>query len=201
MYGITTWSSQYTSVTYVAVTESTHGISSPYIGVVCIDNNGNRVTLDQVDWTVDPNTYEVDITFNNTFTGTVRLSGPWPASDTSNSTDFEVTIGVASTAYLNMCLQCGTYTARRTYNGNTYVAVIGGYLEWISFTSNTIYVYLSGNMPTYGLADNPCAGTYNASSNVKVQCGVTAMPSGVVPLASATISNGAFTSVTDLRPW
>jgi hypothetical protein len=34
-----------------------------------------------------------------------------------------------------------------------------------------------------------------------VECGVTSMPSGVVPLASAAISNGEFTSVTDLRPW
>jgi hypothetical protein len=200
--GMTTWSAQYSGVTYVAVTESAHGIPSPYIGVLCVDGNANKLTLDQVSWTVDPNTYEVDLTFTASFTGTVRLSGPWPASDTGNDTDFAVTIGQSNSSKLNVCAQCSTYTARRTYNGNTYTATSGVSLTWVSFTSPAVYVYMRGNMATFGLDDSGCqAGSYTASATANVECGVTSMPSGVVPLASAAFSGGVFTSVTDLRPW
>jgi len=202
MRGMTRWSSQYTGVTYVAVTESTHGIGSPYIGVLCTDSSGNKLDLDQVSWTVNQTTYEVDITFTNSFSGAVHLSGPWPASDTSNTTDFQVTIGQTNSAKLNVCAQCGTYTARRSYDGNTYTASSGVSLMWVSFTAPTVYVYLRENIATFGLDESGCAvGTYTVSGTANVECGVTSMPSGVVPLASAAISGGEFTSVTDLRPW
>ncbi len=200
--GMTKWSAQYSGVTYVAVTGSTHGIDSAYIGVLCMDSQGNRLDLDQVSWTVGQTTYEVDITFTNSFTGVVRLSGPWPASDTSNATDFAVTIGQSNNSNLNLCAQCSTYTARRTYNNNTYTAVGGVTLTWISFTAPTVYVYLRENMATYGLDQSECpAGSYSVSGVANVECGISSMPVGVVPLASATISGGDFTSVTDLRPW
>lgn len=200
--GMTKWSGQYSGVTYVAVPESEHGIDSPNIGVLCVDPSGNRLPLDQVSWTVDPSTYEVDITFANSFTGIVRLSGPWPASDTSNSTDFAVTIGQVNSSKLNICAQCGTYTARRTYAGNAYTAASGVSLTWVSFTAPTVYVYLRDNIATYGLAQSGCVvGSFQTSGIVGVECGVTSMPTGVVPLASAAISGGTFTSVTDLRPW
>jgi hypothetical protein len=200
--GMTKWASQYSGVTYVAVTESTHGIPSPYIGVLCTDQNGNRLMLDQVSWTVDQNTYEVDISFTSSFTGTVRLSGPWPASDTGNSTDFAVTIGQSNSSKLNVCAQCGTYTARRTYSGNTYTASSGVSLTWLSFSAAVVYVYLRENIATYGLDQSGCVvGSYTVTGTANVECGVTSMPPGVVPLASATISGGEFTEVIDLRPW
>jgi hypothetical protein len=200
--GMTKWSAQYTGVTYAAVTASTHGIQSPYIGVLCTDSGGNRLTLDQVSWTVDQTTYEVDITFTNSFTGTVRLSGPWPSSDTSNSTDFAVVVGQSNSSRLNICSQCATYTARRTYNSNTYTADGLVSLIWVSFPAPTVYVYLRENIPTFGLDQGGCEfGSYTLVGVANVECGVTSMPSGVVPLASAAIGNGEFTSVTDLRPW
>jgi len=199
---MTNWAAQYSGVSYVAVTESTHGINSPYIGVLCTDSSGSRLTLDQVSWTVDPNTYEVDVTFANSFTGTVHLSGPWPSSDTSNPTDFLVTISQTNSSKLNVCAQCGTYTARRTYNGGSYVGAGGVSLTWVYFSAPTVYVYLRENIVTYGLAESGCAvGSYQTSGVVSVECGVMSMPPGVVPLGSATISGGVFTGVTDLRPW
>ncbi len=202
LHGMTNWSSQYSGVTYAPVTESMHGIESPYIGVVCIDSNGNRLTLDQVSWTVNQTTYEVDVTFTNSFTGTVRLSGPWPASDTSSSTDFEVAIGQSNSSKLNVCAQCGTYTARRTYGGTTYTASSGVSLTWVSFTASTVYVYMEENIATYGLDETGCpVGGYTVSGVANVECGVSSMPAGVVPLAVASISGGVFTSVTDMRPW
>lgn len=202
MPGMTKWAAGYSGVTYVAVTANTHGIASPYIGVLCTDSNGNRLTLDQVSWTVDQNTYEVDISFNSSFTGMVRLSGPWPATDTSNPSDFAVTIGQSNSAKLNVCAQCGAYTARRSYNGNTYTGSSGVSLTWQSFSATTVYVYLRENIATYGLDQGGCVvGSYALTGTANVECGVTAMPSGVVPLAVATLSGGNFTSVTDLRPW
>jgi hypothetical protein len=200
--GMTKWAAQYSGVTYVPVTEVTHGIQSPYIGVLCTDANGNRLDLDQVSWTVDENTYEVDITFTNSFTGVVRLSGPWPASDTANTTDFQVTIGQSNSAKLNVCAQCGSYTARRTYNGSTYAASAGVSLTWVSFSAPTVFVYLRENVTTYGLNETGCVvGSYVVSGIANVECGVAGMPSGVVPLGSATVAGGGFTIVTDLRPW
>ena len=201
-HGMTKWLGIYHNVTYVTVTGSTHGIASPYIGVVCTDNLGNKLDLEQVSWTVDPNTYEVDLTFTASFTGVVRLSGPWPASDTSNTTDFAVTIGQSNSSKLNVCAQCETYTARRTYNGNTYAASSAAALTWVSFTAATVYVYLRENIATFGLAQTGCAvGSYQLSGVANVECGVFGMPADVVPLASAAISGGVFDSVTDLRPW
>lgn len=202
VHGMTKWSAQYFGVTYVAVTQSAHGISSPYIGVMCTDHNGSTLTLDQVSWTVDEATYEVDITFAAAFSGTVRLSGPWPASDTSNSTDFAVTIGQSNSSKLNVCAQCGAYTARRSYNGNTYTASSGVSLTWLSFSAAVVYVYLRENIATYGLDQSGCVvGSYTVTGSANVECGITSMPTGVVPLGSATISGGEFTGVIDLRPW
>jgi hypothetical protein len=201
---MTKWSGRYTGVTYVAVTESTHGIESGMIGVVCVDSNGNRLTLDDVSWTVDQTTYEVDLTFTNSFTGTVQLSGPWPSSDTSNSTDFLVAIGVSDSSRLNVCGQCATYIARRTYEGVTYTGSTLGSLIWVNsgFENGTVYVYLQENILTFGLGQTACViGSYTQVGTSNVVCDVSSMPSGVVPLASATISGGQFTSVTDLRPW
>jgi hypothetical protein len=202
VHGMTNWYAPYSGVTYVVVTESTHGIPSPNIGVLCTDSNGNRLTLDQVSWTVDPITYEVDIMFVNSFTGSVRLSGPWPGSDTSNTTDFEVAIGPSNSARLNVCAQCSTYTARRTYNGATYTASSGVSFLWVSFNAKTVYIYLRENVATFGLDQSACVvGSYTVIGVANVECGVSSMPSGVVPLASATIGEGQFSSVTDLRPW
>ncbi|HTQ56302.1 MAG TPA: hypothetical protein VMI94_17660 [Bryobacteraceae bacterium] len=199
---MTKWSAQYSGVTYVTIGEATHGIASPYIGVMCVDNFGTRLDLDQVSWTVDPVTYEVDITFTNSFTGWVRLSGPWPGSDTDNATDFAVTIGQSNSSRLNVCAQCGTYLARRTYNNSTYTSSGGVSLLWVSFTAPTVYVYLRENIATFGLDQSACpAGSYTVAGYANVECGISSMPTGVVPLASAAISGGQFTSVTDLRPW
>jgi hypothetical protein len=201
-YGLTKWSAQYTGVTYVAITEGTHNIDSPYIGVLCVDNNGNRLDLDQVSWTVDPSTYEVDVTFASSFTGWVRLSGPWPTSDTANSTDFAVTIGQSNGSRLNVCAQCDTYVARRTYNGNSFVAFSGVSLTWISFNAATVYVYLRENIATFGLDQSTCEGSsYSIDGTANVECAVSSMPDDVVPLGVASISGGEFTGVTDMRPW
>jgi hypothetical protein len=201
---LTKWSGQYTGVTYAAVTESTHGIESGMIGVVCVDSNGNTLTLDDVSWTVNQTTYEVDLTFTNSFTGTVQLSGPWPSSDTSNSSDFLVAIGISNSARLNVCGQCATNIARRTYEDVTYTGSTLASLIWVNsgFENGTVYVYIQENMLTFGLGQSACVlGSYTQVGTSMVACGVTSMPSGVVPLASATISGGQFTSVTDLRPW
>ena len=203
---MTKWSAQYSGVTSVEVTGSTHGIGSPYIGVVCIDSNGNRLDLDQVSWTVDPTTYEVDLTFTNSFTGIVKLSGPWPSSDTNNATDFLVSVGQSNSSQLNVCGQCATFTARRTYNGDVNVADGGVSLvvNNSGFDPTTVYAYIVENLIHYGANTPNCppvSGSFSIVGNAILDCNVTAMPAGVTPLGSATFAGGVFSSVTDLRPW
>jgi hypothetical protein len=51
----------------------------------------------------------------------------------------------------------------------------------VSFTAPTVYVYLRENIVTYGLEQSACAvGSYSLSEVAAVECGVSAMPSGVV---------------------
>jgi len=198
---MTKWQGNYTSVTSATITNATHGIGSGMIGVVCVNSSGARLTLDQVGWTVDQTTYEVDITFTNSFTGTVKLSGPWPSSDTANSTDFQVQIGTSDASNLWVCAACATYTARRTVSGNTYTANAGQVLKWLdNSTSQSVFVWLSENRAVFGLNETICSARQWTSGPV-VTCGATGVPPGAVGLASATMANGVFTSVTDLRPW
>jgi hypothetical protein len=204
-HGMTKWNGEYTSVTSATITYATHGIASGMIGVICVPTGGTRLDLDQVSWTVDQSTYEVDITFSASFTGTVYLSGPWPSSDTSNSTDFEVTIGASNDQRLNVCAQCGTYTARRTYNSQTNTAdSVVSLITDTGWAATTVYVYIDENMLTFGLNSSGCElGSYSQVGTSNVVCGVNSMPSGtgIIPLATAAVSSGVFTTVTDQRPW
>jgi hypothetical protein len=199
---MTKWSGGYTSVTSATVTYATHGIASGMIGVVA-KSGGVRLTLDQVSWTVDQTTYEVDLSFTSSFTGTVYLSGPWPSSDTSNSTDFETTIGAVDDTRLNICAQCATYTARRTYNSqvNTAAGVVS-LIMGSGFAATEVFTYIRENQPVYGLNSSTCsASTYTLVGSPAVECNVAAMPAGVTPLAHAYVAGGIFTAVSEDRPW
>lgn len=198
---MTTWQGNYTSVLTATITYATHGIASGMIGVVCVDSTGAKLGLDKVGSVVDQNTYQVNITFFHSFTGTVKLSGPWPSSDTSNTTDFKVTIGTANASNLWTCVQCGTYIARRTVGTSTYTANAGECLAWLDTSvSQTVFVWLAGNQAVYGLSEGTCSQS-QWTKGPPVVCGVSGIPTGAVSLASATMVNGIFTSVTDLRPW
>jgi hypothetical protein len=203
---MTKWNSSYTSVTSATITNSQHGIGSQMIGVVCIPTGGTALTLSQVSWTINASTYAVDISFNSSFTGTVYLSGPWPSSDTSNSTDFQVAIGSSNSSNLWVCELCGTWTARRTVSGFSPVAANAGMaLQWLDTSvSQTVYVYLDGNQIMFGLSESTCGGSQWTGGDAyadAIACGVTSMPPSVIELGTATMVNGVFTSVTDNRPW
>jgi hypothetical protein len=198
---MTTWQGNYTATTTATITHATHGIGNGMIGVVCVDSGGNRLTLDQVSWTVDQSTYEVDITFASAFTGSVKLSGPWPSSDTGNATDFAVTIGTSDASNLWVCRQCDTYTARRTVSGKTYTANSGEALQWLDTSASmTVYVYGVENHLVFGLSASTCSAS-QWTAGPTVSCASSGVPSGALPFASATMVNGVFTAVTDLRPW
>jgi hypothetical protein len=198
---MTTWQGNYTAATTATITNATHGIGNGMIAVVCTTGAGTRLTLDQVSWTVDQSTYEVDITFGSSFTGTVKLSGPWPSSDTSNSTDFQITIGSSDASNLWFCGQCATYTARRTVAGKTYATNVPQALKWLDTSASmTVWVYGLENQIVYGLGESFCSSSQWQPGPV-VACAVAGVPTGAVALASATMVNGVFTATTDLRSW
>jgi hypothetical protein len=201
-HGMTKWNGGFTSVNSATIAYTTHGIASGLIGVVA-KSGGVPLTLDQMSWTIDQSTYEVDISFTSSFSGTVYLSGPWPSSDTSNSTDFETTIGAVDDTRLNICAQCATYTARRTYNSqvNTAAGVVS-LIMGTGFAATEVFTYIRENAPVYGLNASTCSpGSYSLVGSPAVECNVSAMPSGVTPLAYAYVGGGIFTTVVDDRPW
>ena len=198
---LTTYSHSYTNVTSATITNAQHGFGSYWLGLYAKTSGGvvlNPAT--DISWTIDESTYEVDITFTNSFTGTVYLIGVWPSTDTGAGTDFKVDIG-GNTANLYDCEQCATYPAVDTYGGQRYAKSEPSALSWVSFTASTVYVYGIGSRIHFGLSQATCnANQYNVT-NAVVDCNVNSMPSsGVVPLGTASISSGAFTSVTDNRP-
>jgi len=199
-FAITTWSGNYTSVTYASVTASTHGINSPYLGVRAVDNTGHKLTLSEVSWEIDPDTYEVDVTFTNSFTGTLYISGPWP-STSSAPAGFKVSVGSDQDKLL-VCAGCETNAVRRVWGGQAYSSATYGALSW-PHTCNagggvTVYVYITGNGVVFGV-DAPSSQLPTlTATRATIAYNISAIPSGAVPLGSA-VNNCGFGSVTDLR--
>lgn len=196
-FAITTWSGNYTAVTFASVAGSTHGINSPELGVYAIDGNGVPLTLDQMSWTINSSTYEVDVNFTNSFTGSLYISGPWPASDTSSG--FATGVGTNPHKLYN-CSGCETAVARKTWNGVEYVSDFFSVLQFPANASGTVnvFVYIRGNSLVYGISISALPSGLSVS-HAFIELGVSSMPGGVVPLASAVNTNGVFGSVTDLR--
>jgi hypothetical protein len=67
---------------------------------------------------VDQTTYTVTITFNNTFTGTVKLVGTY-ANFTNADQDFKVTVPSGDTTHLKVCSGCETNYAKRSYQSRS----------------------------------------------------------------------------------
>lgn len=82
VFGVTTWTGTYTGVTSVTVPYSTHGIASGYLTVMAAVSDGTLDPFVDFSSSVDQTSYAVSVTFAQTFTGTVSISGPWPSSDT-----------------------------------------------------------------------------------------------------------------------
>ncbi|MGA2594261.1 MAG: hypothetical protein ABSH32_30550 [Bryobacteraceae bacterium] len=199
-FAITTWSGNYTAVTYASVTESTHGINSPYLGVRAVDSTGHKLTLSEVSWDINATTYEVDVTFTNSFTGTLYITGPWP-SGSSAPAGFMVSVG-SDEDNLLVCAGCETTAVRRVWGGQPYSSDNYGALNWPHTCNSgggvTVFVYISGNGAVFGVdADSSQVPTLTAT-RATIAYNISGVPSGAVPLGSA-VNNCGFGSVTDLR--
>jgi len=199
-FAIATWSGNYNAATYASVTASTHGINSQYLGVRAVDHTGHKLTLPEISWTINATTYEVDVSFANSFTGTLYISGPWPSAS-SSPVGFEVSVGSDADALL-VCAGCETSAVRRVWSGQAYSSSNYGALSW-PHTCNSgggvpVYVYISGNGVVFGVAANSFELPPLTATRASIAYNINGVPPGAVPLGSA-VNNCGFGSVTDLR--
>ncbi|MFN7996213.1 MAG: hypothetical protein U0Q18_21560 [Bryobacteraceae bacterium] len=197
LFAGTTWSNTYDNVTSAYVAGTAHSIASAELGVYAEDSNGQQLSLDQMTWSINKVTYDVSVTFTNTFTGALYISGPWPTADTSQG--FALAVGT-NPRRLFVCGGCETNPARKTWNGSEYVAGEYSMLQFPAGFTGTVNVrvYIRGNRVVYGL-DTFMLPANVTVANASIEIGVTFMPSDVVPLGSAINVNSVFGTPADLR--
>ncbi|HEU0119249.1 MAG TPA: hypothetical protein VFQ91_01905 [Bryobacteraceae bacterium] len=185
------------SATSTTITNAQHGFGSKYLAVLVYDSESIRVqpgSTPGYSYSIDPSTYSVTVTFSSSFTGTVKLIGPFTGTTSSNS-DFQVSIGVESGAgILRVCGDCtSVYYALRSWGGKSWysagpttltLTAAGGGGVWRSWLENQKVVFgysysgVGGAATCNGL---PCEVRFNVSD----------YPSGVIPLGSAQRSSVA----------
>jgi hypothetical protein len=185
-------------VTSGTILNSDSHMNTPYIGVAAKTSTG--VVLDrkagQFSWTID-GSYNVSLTFQNPFTGTVELSGP--LSDTTASTDFKLTSSGALSAVL--CSACDTAYAMRDYQSFNWQMSGSSKFVIYSYTGITTYtvnVYLTPTGIVWVIPTGMNASCSGQSCTVSVNT-----PSNGIQMGYGTLSstdNAGFISITDTRP-
>lgn len=197
-----------TSTSSLAITEATHGIASKWLGVSVEDGSGNVLAPSLYSYSVNASTYEVDLNFSPSISsGKVIIVGGFPSA-TSASTDFQVT--GAGTASLTVCQYCTkSVPAQRadaggkgwvlaepvvftiTWQATGYIGILGN-----------VYLNPSTNQVVLGYAGPSATVTCTPAAYCSVQSGISAFPSGTIPLGSSLSSGSTalWGTVTDNRP-
>lgn len=200
-----------TSSTTYTRTNAQHGMGSKYFGVHVYDNSGNRVQPSGspgYSYTINASTYQLDITFTTTFSGTVKLIGGFSGL-TSHSRDFAVSVGYDSYGgYMRVCDDCTlTNFALRSWSSKTWftadktslrLSSTGGGGTWRAWLENSkvIFGYTGSSVP-YGVA-------YCVGQPCEVRYSISDYPEGSIPLGSCARSSAVdehwYGSVSDDRP-
>lgn len=186
----TTYQAAVTSTTSHYIAQSTHGIAcTGQYGVRVLDSSGNRYLNFSISRDGSCN---VTFTWPNSFTGTVRLRGPF--SPTAASTDFEASVwdGDEDTdAYVRICASCTTtnYAYRVGYGvmeASRYF-LFGGQGEGMNATVrawiNEGKLYFS----TSTSAGGSCIG--GLENDCEVQTNVSSFPSGVKEIFECVVTH------------
>jgi hypothetical protein len=201
-YARSTYTTNVASTNSTIITNAQHGFNSPAYGVLIYNSYGTKQPTSAYSWTVDQTTYAVTVTFNNTFTGTVKLIAVY-ANFTSADQDFKVTVSSGDTTHLKVCSGCETNYARRSYQSRSLTMDESSTLTITSFPilSNYVYVFLSDVTLVYQIplgATGTCTG---GSCSVVRTLHPEDVPQGGITLGKAAISDTALGAVTDLRPF
>ena len=123
-FALGSYSQTVTNVTSVTITNAQHSMGSKYFGVTVFDAESVRVQQsDSPGWSysINASTYAVTVNFTSSFTGTVKLIGPF-SGVTSADRDFKVSTAVEGGAgVLKVCADCTlTYNALRSWGGKSW---------------------------------------------------------------------------------
>jgi hypothetical protein len=201
-YARITYTMNVASTNSITITNAQHGLNSPAYGVLIYNSLGTKQPTSAYSWTVDQTTYAVTVTFNNTFTGTVKLVAVY-ANFTSADQDFKVTVSSGDTTHLNVCSGCETSYAQRSYQSRSLTMDESSTLTITSFPTlnGYVYAYLSDVTLVYQIpfgATGTCTG---GSCSVVRRLHPEDVPQGGITLGKAAISSSALGAVTDLRPF
>jgi len=197
-----TYTTNISSTNSTAITNAQHGLNSPAYSVLVYNSSGTKQPTSAYSWTVDQNTYAVTITFNSTFTGTVKLVATYP-NFTSADQDFKVTVSPGDPTHLKVCSGCETNYAKRSYQGRNLAMDESSTLTITSFPilNDYVYAYISDVTLVYQIplgATGTCTG---GSCSVVQTLHPENAPQGGIALGKAAISSTALGAVTDLRPF
>ena len=199
-YARSTYTTNVASTNSTTITNAQHGLNSPAYGVLIYNSYGAKQPTSAYSWTVDQTTYAVTVTFNNTFTGTVKLVAIY-ANLTSADQDFKVTSG--DTTHLKVCSGCETSYAQRSYQSRSLTMDESSTLTITSFPllNGYVYVYLSDVTLVYQIPLGATGSCTGGSCSVVRTLHPEDVPQGGITLGKAAISNTALGAVIDLRPF
>src|SRR5437016_5375879 len=115
LYARNTYTTTVTTSLGVTITNSQHGFNSNQFGVLIYNQDGVKQPTTAYSWTIAAN-YDATVSFNGTFTGSVKLVGLYSSLTTADQ-DFKVTRNGSSLAQLYVCDGCQNSYAKRTVSG------------------------------------------------------------------------------------
>lgn len=197
--------------TAVTITNAQHGMGSQYFGVHVYDNNDQRIQPSGspgYSYSINASTYAVTVSFGSTFTGTVKITGPF-TTHTSDSRDFAPSIVVSSGGFFKVCAGCTTtdyalrsYSGRSWYQANPSTLTLGA-----SGNGGTVYVWLEGDKVVYGYTYT-WEGSAWCTSPCEMRSGVGGFPSSGVFVPIGQVQRGSTqgtywieNTFYDARPW
>ena len=156
------------TISSLVVPYATHGIANDQIAAVIINAAGAKISTGDYTKSVDPYTYEVTLTFSPSQANgaVVYLKGPYNGSDTTASTDFQVT---SVTGGLRVCTACST-PAQRSYNSKKYVLEKTLQFDWDTWPTGDVNVFVFINDNKIHFATNEYMASLGLCTN-SVGCG------------------------------
>lgn len=186
----------FTAQTVVAVNGTTHRLGTTNLAVECYDNANPAARVEPDKVTIAPVTFNVSIYFASVQTGTcvitgnggVTSSGASGAGMASQLGDLGLVL--TSPTVLTAGLNCSVATPCNVRLGNAVYSVTTSSTITLSAGTGTLYLYIdpSGALAAGHNLTLSCAGVCGAVS------GVTAFPSGSIPLFTWTATNGVWDS-------
>ena len=185
----------FTSQTQVTVNGTTHRLGTMIINVECYDssNPSARVEPDKV--VVTPVSFNVTIYFASAQTGTCMLSGTGGVTASNSGAGMSSQLGdlglvQTSPTVLTAGLNCSNATPCNIRLGNTVYSITSSSTITLTAGSGTLYLYLdaSGILTAGHNFTASCSGACGALA------GITAFPSGSIPLYTWTATNGQWDS-------